>query len=238
VRVVAWDRDSIDIEGTLGANVVFFGGGGGALAKMGIENRNPKDTTLPGADLTVSVPRKTRLWVKLTTGVIEATGGTGELELYAVGGSISISRCSGVLSVESIDAPVTVTDFSGALRVRNGKGRVRLSNISGTASVASVSGAVGLTGATAPDARLETIGGRIDIDVKRFGGATLDLQTHSGDITISAEKSRAPSFDLVSRGGTVSKPVPAGNPKEGRVTARSFKGAINVRMTSGIQGTS
>lgn len=237
VRIVAWDRDSIDVAGTVAASAAFFGGGGGTHAKLGVESRNQQDTTLANADLVVSVPRKARAWVKLTTGSIDATGVTGELELYAVGGSIEVQRGSGVLSVESIDAGVSVSGFSGALRVRNGKAQVRLADIVGTASVASVSGSVELTGASAPDARVETIGGRIDVSVKRFGGATLDLQTHSGDITIDADKSRAPAFDVLSRGGKVSNPVTAGNPKEGRVTARSFKGAINVRVTGGIEGT-
>jgi len=237
VRIVAWDRDSIDIDGSIGANAVFFGGGGGSHAKMGVDSRNPKDSALAHADVTVSVPRRARAWVKLTSGTIDAAGVTGELELYAVGGAISVQRGSGVVSVESIEAPVTITGFSGALRVRNGKGRVRLGDVSGTASVASVSGPVEMYGAGAPDARVETIGGSIDIKVNRFGGATLDLQTHSGDISITADAERAPVLDLLSRGGKVSKPVPAGSPKEGRVIARSFKGAINVRTASGIEGT-
>ena len=237
VRIVAWDRDSIDIKGTIAQHAGFFGGGGGTHAKMGVEPLNPRDSTLAHADITVSVPRRARAWVKLTTGTIEATGVTGELELYAVGGSIAVQRCSGVLSVESIDASVSINGFSGALRVRNGKGLVRLGDVSGTASVASVSGSVSLMGPSAPDARVETIGGSIDVDVKRYGGSTVDLQSHSGDITVTVLGPRVPAFDLLSRGGKVSKPAVAGDAKEGRVIARSFKGAINMRTSGGIEGT-
>jgi len=238
VRIVGWDRDSIDIEGVTGSNAQFFGGGGGGThAKIGVESRSPKDSALAYADLTVSVPRRARSWVKLTTGIIDASGVSGELELYAVGGSILVQRGSGVVSVESIDASVAINGFSGALRVRNGKGIVRLSDVTGTVSVASVSGSVSIGGASAPEARVETIGGRIDVNVKRFGGATLDLQTHSGDIAVTAAGPRLPAFDLLSRGGKVSKPAKAGDPKEGRVIARSFKGTISMQTSSGIEGT-
>src|SRR5688572_26163899 len=56
VRIVAWDRDSVDVAGTLGKNSSFFGGGGGAVTKLGVEARTMKDSVLADADLTISVP--------------------------------------------------------------------------------------------------------------------------------------------------------------------------------------
>jgi len=235
VRIVAWEHDSIDVTGTVGKNSSFHGGGGGAGAKIFVEPRVPNDSVLPDGNLTVSVPKRARVWVKMTMGTIDAAGTTGELELYTVGGSITVERASGVVSTESIDAPVTISRSTGAIRVRNGKGRVRLNDVTGTLSIATVSGPVEIRGSTAPEARVETIGGSIVLEAARFGGTLVDLQTHSGDITIVASDRYMPQFDLVSRGGSVTKPVPIGNPKEGRVIARSFKGAINVKSASGIE---
>jgi hypothetical protein len=235
VRVVVWDRDSIDVTGMLGKNSTFFGGGAGAGAKMGVEARMQKDSVLADADLTITVPKRARVWVKMTMGTIDAVGSAGELELYTVGGSIAVAGASGVISAESIDAGVTISHSSGATRVRTGKGNVRLLDVTGTVSVATVSGPVDIRGSVAPEARVETIGGSITLNVARFGGMLVDLQTHSGDITIAAVSSSMPQLDLLSRGGSVTKPIPVGSEKEGRVVARSFKGAINVKPVSGIQ---
>lgn len=235
VRVVGWNRDSIDVNGTLGKNSEYHGGAAGAGGKMFIESRLQKDSVLADADLTISVPKKARVWVKMTMGVIDAMGVNGELELYAVGGSIGVRDASGVISIESIDAAVTVARSSGATRVRTGKGTVRLQDVSGTLSVATVSGSVDVRGAIAPEARVETIGGAILLDVARYGGMLVDVQTHSGDITIVSRAKTLPQLDLVSRAGLVPKPIPIGNPKEGRVIARTFKGAINVKHDPGIE---
>lgn len=235
VRVAAWDRDSVDVSGTLGKNSEYHGGGSGAGAKMFVESRMLNQAVLADADLTITVPKRARLWVKMTMGTIEAAGGVGELELYTVGGSINVNGASGVISAESIDADVTVTRSSGATRVRTGKGKVRLQDVAGTLSVATVSGPVEMRGSVAPEARVETIGGSILLDVAHYGGMLVDLQTHSGDITIASPVKSLPQLDLVSREGNVTKPIPVGSAKEGRVIARSFKGAINVKQGAGIE---
>lgn len=236
VRVVTWDRDSIGIDGVTGRNGKFFGGSSGSAAKLGIDARNANDVTLPGGDLTVSVPRRARVWIKMTAGHVDADGVAGELEVFVVGGSVAVRNASGVVSVESIDAPVTIDRASGSLRIRGGRGSVTLHDVDGTATIATVSGAVELSGARIPDSRVETIGGPITVDARPLGHGALDLQTHAGDITVIVDGAHVPLLDLVSRGGRVINPFikAAGGAPE--ITARSFKGAINVRAGSGVEG--
>ncbi len=236
VRVVTWDRDSIGIDGVTGRNGKFFGGSSGSAAKLGIDARNANDVTLPGGDLTVSVPRRARVWIKMTAGHVDADGVAGELEVFVVGGSIAVRNASGVVSVESIDAPVTIDQASGSLRIRGGRGSVTLHDVDGTATIATVSGAVELSGARIPDSRVETIGGSITVDARPLRHGALDLQTHAGDITVIVDGAHVPLLDLVSRGGRVINPfIKAARGAPG-ITARSFKGAINVRAGSGVKG--
>lgn len=232
VRLVAWDRDSVDITGTLNAGTTFFGGGARTHVKFGAESQG--SASLPGGDIVVSVPRGARAWVKSTTAIIDVQGVRGELELYAVGGSIAVRDAGGVISVESIDAPVTISRSSGEVRVRGGKGRLRLDAVTGTVSVTSVSGAVELVGPRAPEARVETIGGAVRVDYGAYGGATLELQSHAGDITVVVDRTKRPLLELTSRLGRMPKPTPAGDRTEGRIVARSFRGGINVEFRGGI----
>jgi len=235
VRLIAWDRDSVAVSGTVDKRANFFGGGAGSHAKFGIEASNPKDPVLPGGELTFRVPRASRVWVKMISGQIDATGVTGEVELYLVGGSVNVRNAAGVISVESIDAPVILEGVVGAVRIRGGKGDVTLRDVSGTATVATVSGGVTIVGPRLPDARIETIGGAIIADARLTGSTVLDLQTHSGAITLSVNPAMMPALELLTRGGKVLNEF---KPSKGtaRVVARSFKGDISVRPTADIKG--
>lgn len=226
VRLTVWTRDSVHVKGTVGDGVTMFGGGSRTHLKFGIESRAPGDT-LPDADLDVSVPRGARVWLKMIDGRTEVSGTTGELELYAVRGDITVRDVSGVTSIESIDAPVTVRRARGDLRVRGGKGAVIIDDAKGTMSVATVSGPVTLTGVVA-DGRVETIGGAIALAAPSMAGATLELQSHSGDISLALDPRRAPLLDLSSRAGPVQGTAPKGILANGQLTARSFKGRITV----------
>ncbi|MBA2291085.1 MAG: hypothetical protein H0W15_01370 [Gemmatimonadales bacterium] len=231
VRVVAWDRDSVDVGGTNGKRGRFFGGGAAGQMKLGIEPLDPLNPALPGADITVRVPRRARVWVKMTTGHVDAEGIAGELEVSVVGGSVDVRNAEGVIAIESIDAPVHVSRASGALRIRGGRGTVTLTQAGGTASIATVSGDVLIGGTAALDATIETIGGAITAPVR----GTLDLQTHSGTITLAVDPGRALSMLLTARQGTVrnSFRIAKGPPT---VTARSFRGDINVVPLVGVKG--
>ncbi len=227
VRVGVWDRDSIAISGTIGKASSMFGGGTRAYVKFGVEPLRTGDSKLAEADWVVTIPRKAHLWVKLTNGEIETDGTSGETELYAIGGRITVRRASGVVSVESIDAAVTLDDVSGDVRVRGGKAAVVLRNVRGTASVATISGRVSIAGTRAPDCRVETIGGDIEIDAVP-DGVTWELQTHSGAIALRLDAARLPLLELTTRSGVLQWDKRGGDARNGRVVARSFKGAISV----------
>ncbi len=225
-----WDRDSIAVSGTHDAASEMFGGGDLSHVKFGVEPLRTGDTRLASADLQVMVPRRARLWVKATIATIDITGAAGELEVYAVGGSITVRQSSGVISLESIDAPVQVDNVRGDLRVRGGKAPIVVRDATGTASITTVSGSVTLTG-SAPESRVETIGGDVTLDAARLAGATTEVQTHAGAIRIAIGAKARPLLELSSRTGAVTSPVPTGLAANGRVIARSFRGAITV--TSG-----
>ena len=83
---------SINVTGTLGRAVHFYGGGGGRGAKFGIENNDLKDTRMPRGELVVTVPRKAHVWVKMTDGDVIATHTAGELEVITVTRTITVRR--------------------------------------------------------------------------------------------------------------------------------------------------
>ena len=235
VRVETWDRDSIRISGTVGRGAHFFAGGAGHGAKLGVENYDSTSTALPHGDLVVTVPRKAHVWIKMTDGQVLANKTAGELEVITVTGTIAVHDAEGVVSVETIDAGVSLTRVTGEVRARSGGGRIALAQVQGTLTAATVSGAIDLTGAELQDARLETIGGGITVHASVSPEALLDLETHSGPITLYLDAAMLPSLSLSSRAGAVKNPLGPGSAVAGRIVARSFKGNINVVAGSGIE---
>lgn len=228
VRVETWDRDSIRVTGTVDRGVHFFGGGAGHGAKLGVENDDIRSTAIPSGDLTVTVPRKAHVWVKMTDGAVHASGTTGELEVVTVTGTIDVSDASGVVAIETIDAVTNLTRISGDVRARSGGGRVTLSQVAGILTATTISGSVELIGNALPDARIETIGGGISLHGNVAPESSIELETHSGPIALVLDRI-PPSLDLSSRTGTVKNQAGKSKLTSGRISAHSFKGDISAQ---------
>jgi DUF4097 and DUF4098 domain-containing protein YvlB len=235
VRLESWDRDSIRVSGTIGRNSSYFGGGSGAGAKFGVENMDPKDTRLAEADLVVTVPRRARVWVKMTDGTFSGQGGGGELEVITVAGAITVTGATGVVAVETIDASVTLSQINGAVRVNGGGGRVSLSDIHGTLTATTVSGSLEYFGKVLSDAFLRTIGGTLTLRGGVEPKSLIELETHNGTIDLQVPAGSLPSLRLSTRTGTVRNAFGKENGFIGSIIARSFKGDINVRSLDGIE---
>jgi len=228
LRVSTWAHDSVHVRGTVGASASYFGGGSRTHVKLGVESQIPNDTRLPEADWVVQVPQRARVWIKQIDGDLEAIGLQGELEAYTIGGRMVVRDVAGSTMLESIDAPVTVESARGDLRVRGSKGAVVIRDVDATISVATVSGPVTVTGGR-PDGRVETIGGDVIIERPLLAKAELEIQTHSGGITVRVDPRKAPLMDLSSRAGAPSGERITGQAMFGRLVARSFKGTIMVQ---------
>lgn len=227
IRLTVWDRDSIHVRGFASASSQMFGGGTRTHVKFGVEPRVSGDSILANADWEVSVPAASRVWIKMIDGIVAASGTQGELEVYTVRGGVSVRDAAGTTTVESIDAPVTILRSRGDVRVRGSRGAVTLENVEGTLSVATVSGPVFMTSVVS-DGRVETIGGEISVTAGSLRGATMELQSHAGAITLTLDAQRSPLLDLSSRAGPVLGDKVAGSAKNGQLVARSFKGRITV----------
>jgi DUF4097 and DUF4098 domain-containing protein YvlB len=228
LRVEPWDRDSVHLAGTLGANASLFGGGARTHVKLGVEARTNADATIPVADVVVRVPRRARVWIKMIDGTLTVRGLQQELEAYTVRGGIEVHDVAGTITIESIDAPVLLAGASGDVRVRGSRGPVRLERVNATLSVSTVSGRVELVRSNA-EGRIETVGGAVEVEGVRAGGL-LELQSHGGAVRVLVDAARPPLLELSSRQGTVQAPPLKGAAQYGRIVARSFRGDVSVTV--------
>lgn len=240
LRITGWDRDSIDVIGSIPpGGGSFYGGAGGKGAKLGVESRDP---TAPGATLEVSVPHGARVWAKTVSAAVEVSGVDGEIDLISVSGPITVSGSPRVLTVEAIDGSVRTDGGHGVQRIRTGGGQVTIKAPSGDISVTTVGGGIEATVDRLDRGRLETVTGPVTLMGNVAPGGALETETHSADITLRLVGPVDAEFELATVGGVVhNKLVPKGSPQKGgkpvsfmlgsggaRISARSFKGAIIV----------
>ena len=242
VRIIAWDRDSVSVTGTIApGGGTYYGGGRGRAGKMGIESRDMSGTG-PGADVEIRVPARARLWVKTVSASVNVEGALGEVDCISVGGSLRIDGNPKVLSAETMDGIVTVENVSGVIRIRTGGGNISVRGPGGDITAGSVGGSIDITSDKLERGRFESVTGAIRFAGNVARGGALEAETHSADVTLrflgglDAEVTMASvagkAFNNLTEKGSAQ---PKGKTSvfiagEGgaQVSARSFKGTVTI----------
>ena len=244
-RIIGWDRDSIAVTGTVPTGA-FYMGGSGRGAKLGVE-RPEGSKGDPPASLEIRVPRNARLWVKSASASVEASGLTGELECSSVDGSVRVEGSLRLVVAESMEGNLSVYGPMSVVRLKGGGGTITLRGARGDVLATTVGGAILATDAALTRAHLETVSGPVAYDGTVAPRGTLEVTTHSGDVTLRLPTEISAEFELPSFDGAIlyglsgkgkGKGEPAqqvGKPMsfttgggDARVTVRSFKGEIRV----------
>jgi hypothetical protein len=241
LRITAWSRDSVAVNGRVdaGAGRFFIAGTPSAL-KLAVEppqDRKPEGT----ADLDIQVPTDARLWIKSRAADIEIVAGGGTVEVTNVSGRVRVAGRAGSVSVETLDGNVELALESPLGRVRTASGTIVVRGVVRDLDASTVSGAllVGMEGSVAR-ARLETVSSEIAFKGDLDPEGRLNAETHGGDVELRLPVRLGASFHLVSYGGGVVNelvPPPAlrKGPGKGEWTIRTGDGraAVDVRTFKG-----
>lgn len=243
-RIIGWDRDSIAVTGVVPAGASFFMGGQGRLAKMGVERRD-ESLPEPGATLEVRVPAGARIWIRSMSATIEAEGLSGEIECTSAGGAVRVNGALRLVIAESMDGALEVSGRSDIVRLKGGSGPITLRGVAGDVLATSVGGPITATEGAIIRGHLETVSGAVTYEGNVDPRGTLEIVTHSGDVTLRVPADLAAEFDLESIDGAIlsafqAKPGAAPKPLRGKplsfanngggahVSVRSFKGEIRL----------
>jgi hypothetical protein len=248
VRVVGWDRDSVEIAGAVAAGSQVGGFGGPPTAPVsGLKFFIEAPTEKAGREgqLTMRVPRNARVWLKTGSADVTVTDVTGGLDVNVVGGSITVHGSPRELRAESMDGAVTIDGTPEWARVKTATGDITLrggENI----GASTISGAIDATGGEANHLTLETTTGSIRFALGLTRGASVQMETHSGAIDIQlarptdVEVDAATVTGVIENAWTRAKPeagregrgmtlTTSGGVSAGRMVVRSFKGRISLR---------
>jgi len=237
-RITGWDRDTVAITGSLPAGVgTLYAGGTRAALKIAVEGPEAAER-YAGATLEVRVPRGARLLVKSTSADIAISGITGEIDLGSALGRVTIEGAPRSIVAETVTGNIEVAGAPASVRLRSGGGTIIVRGARGDLTVSTVSGTISVGGGAITRARLESTAGAIDYKGSVAPGGSLEVQTHSGDVTLRLPPATGADVELGTVAGAVSSefgPVPPatakGRPR--RVTLGDGSAAITVRTFTG-----
>ena len=184
VTVIGWDRNEVEITGTLGREVEELhveGGGGKVEIDVKLPRRSHGDSS---ADLEIHVPRGS------------------SVEVEAVSAEVLVRDVDGRVDLESVSGAVTVQG-GGEIEVETVSGEIVLSGAMVGVDAESVSGRISVDARELEGAVLESVSGKIEINAGLGARADLDIETVSGRVILNLPSGTAADFDLESFSGDI-----------------------------------
>lgn len=214
VHVSAWDRNEIEVTGSIGEGSKFFLDGGGAAVNVRVESNADKgwfnwggngpreDTTLE-----IKAPRGVSPVVHVVSADVTINGldGGREIDVDSVSGDIKLDAKTQRLELQTVSGDIRVEGASTRANFETVSGDVIASGLSGEVAVESVSG----------DARLEA------------GGAVRDFKGHavSGDIGLTTTLAAHARVRVECMSGDVKLHLPSD--LSAAIEAKTFSGSIH-----------
>lgn len=212
IEVSAWDRNEVQVTGSLGDGVeklVFEGDRERVRVQAKYPERRGNRRTGP-TTLILKVPLRASLDIESVSADIHVDGvAPGDLEIESVSGDIVFAGAPGRVDIDSVSGNQTLTV-----------------NSSGDVSSESVSGDITLRGRLKGDLDLETVSGNIRIDSRGEAIRRLAVNSVSGDI--EARVGLAQGGEI--RGETVSGDFTLRMPRSlsAQVDVESFSGDLDA----------
>ncbi len=195
----------------------------------------------------LTVPAGTRVDASAVSGDITIRGTGTEVEAHSVSGTVTVEDASGIVEVGSVSGGVDLRRVSGRLEVSTVSGDVDIDDAAGdlegnavsgsflvrrgrlrSMRVETVSGDLGYDGSWDPSGtyRFNTHSGDVSLAIPANGGAALELQTWSGDITSDFPLTLQPGDNMGGRNRRMSFNIGQGG---ARLAVETFSGDIAIR---------
>jgi hypothetical protein len=238
LRLIGWDRDSLEIHGHMEPHSFAYGATGRG-GKFIVESDNagraqPKQVV-------VYFPRHGTVRVETASADISVTdlagtfiSATGSIRVAGQSTSVDASAMSGNLDLE-VSTPW--------LRARTGQGRLLLRGAPQHVDASTIGGALDIAAPTILRGRFSSVTGDIRYASTPAPTSLFEFSNHSGTIDLLLPDTVSARFDLSSITGPIengflqARPVSAGPHNlrislgrgESQITVRSFKGTIRLR---------
>jgi DUF4097 and DUF4098 domain-containing protein YvlB len=210
VRVTGWDRDEIQVQGTLGQGVeglAFENDHDVVEIRVEIPGRRRRDTGRQVGDthLEIMVPRGASLEIETLAASIAVDGVDGDVRMESSAGGITYT--GGATRVEAGtaagDIEVNASAAGADIDVEGVAGSVLVQFISGNVAAGSLTGNVRVIGGRIGEGSFESVSGTLYFEGEIGAGAELDFDNFNGDIELLIPADSAAEFDISTHLGSI-----------------------------------
>lgn len=197
VRVTAWDRQEIQVTGTLGRGTERLSiqeNGDRTEIRVVLPRRSERN--IRGSDLQIRLPARKHLVVETVSADISVRGVEGIIEAKSVSGDVVVNGSPRGLYLSTTSGDLDVNASSGSaieLKTVSGDLEIRGAARSGVGAE-TVSGNIDVD-VTTPELRAKTVSGDLAL---RGAGESVDVTTVSGTTRVDAGTLRRGNFESVS----------------------------------------
>jgi len=244
VKVVGVDGDEVTVEGTRDhqSEAFIFERSGDVVQ---IEDRLPRHTSNgPGTQLTVQVPRGSRVRALLVSADLDVTAVTGAARLSTVSGSITARTLGEEAELSSVSGDIVVTDAGGEVRVDTISGDIEAQTRAARISAKTVSGTIEIENTQAlARGRLVSVSGDLSLTTPVQSEVEIEAETVSGDATLTLGGELDLRLDVIGGpSGTINNdlddtPVQRGGHGGGERLEGRFGGGRGYVRVSTVSGT-
>jgi len=246
IRVTGWDRADVRISAATDGNARLRFDANLSRITLSLDNEYGRGRhSRNSARYVVSVPRGTRLSLEAVSGDITATGSQGEIDATSVSGDVDVSNGTKEVNAESVSGSVRVAQVNGNLRAESVSGDIRAETVSGSVEASTVSGVIRLVGIQSRDVRTETVSGDILYTGSIDGGGKYDFESHSGTLRLNIPRWSGANISVETFSGDVNTDFavirqPRGRGRQrgsfeftigdgrARISAQTFSGRIYI----------
>ena len=193
-RVNAWvERGTLDVSFSPG--------------QISVQTRSER-RHLGEARYELMVPIGTRVAAHAVSGDIRIKATAGEVEARSVSGDIEVLDATNRVTINAVSGNAHVANVRGSVRYEAVSGDFESENITGDIEAHTVSGEITARGAHSSHVRAETVSGGISYRGSIDATGSYDFSSHSGDVTLEIPNGAGASLALQSYSGEISSRFP------------------------------
>ena len=240
IRFVGWDKDSVVMRGSVGANVTPEFAGDGAGMKLGITGHWNDGAAAP-SHLVVYMPRHGRVSIRTVSADISGEDVSGYF--YTVSGDIRLSGQATSVEAETMNGNLDLNVSTAWIKARAGDGNLLLRGQPQDVDASTVGGTLSIATSTVLRGQFSTVAGDIHFVGDPSPRAILEFSSHNGAVDLLLPQDASALLALSSISGPIQNGFARIRPTaltplsmrlnlgrgEAQMTVRTFKGPIRLR---------
>lgn len=175
----------------------------------------------------LTVPVGTRVDANAVSGEVTIRGTGTEVEAHTVSGEVRIEDASGIVEVGTVSGDIDLRKVAGRIEVGTVSGEVDVDGAAGDLEAESVSGSIIVRNGTLRTFRSESVSGDLSYEGAFDAAGDYRFNSHSGDVTIAIPSNGGAALQLETWSGNISSDFPL-TLQPGEMTGRNRRMQFNV----------